>query len=43
MAFQNRFYIIEEVESEECDNYNRVWILEQILNRPYFMRVTHVS
>ena len=43
MAHQNKFYIIEEIDGEDGSNYTRVWILEQILNRPYLMRVTHIS
>jgi len=28
MAHENKFYIIEEIETEDGNNYFRVWILE---------------
>ena len=41
MVHQNKFYIIEDIESiEQSKTYQRVWVLEQVQNRPYFMRVT---
>ena len=43
MVHQNKFFIIENIEGNEGVCYERMWILEQILNRPYFMRVTYYS
>ena len=41
MVDNNKFYIIEDIESSEDSNsYQRIWVLEKIQNRPYFMRVT---
>ena len=45
MIENNKFYIIEKVSSPKTHttDYERVWILDQVQNRPYFMRVTFYS
>mmetsp|Transcript_10021 Transcript_10021/g.16836 ORF Transcript_10021/g.16836 Transcript_10021/m.16836 type:complete len:515 (-) Transcript_10021:1034-2578(-) len=39
MVDANRFIIVEEVEDQAKAKYQRVWMLQQVLNRPYLMRV----
>ena len=43
MINKNKFYIMESVHSPTLGNYERVWILDQVQNRPYFMRVQFLT
>lgn len=43
MAHDTKFYIIEFATSPILGKYHRVWILEQVQNRPYFMRVNYLA
>ena len=43
MVEGSKFYIIENASSPMLGKYNRVWILEQVQNRPYFMRVNYYA
>lgn len=40
MVDDGKFYILEDVNEGEA---MRVWILEQVANRPYFMRITFIA
>lgn len=43
MVEGSKFYIIENASSPMLGKYHRVWILEQVQNRPYFMRVNYFA
>ena len=45
MVHDNKFYIFENVKNlkKAAYIYDRVWILEQVQNRPYHMRITHLA
>lgn len=43
MVYDNKFYIFEHIKNQNNKEYDRVWILEQVINRPYFMRITHLA
>lgn len=43
MALNNKFYIIENVVNHLNECYDRVYIVEQVTNRPFFIRVTHLA
>ena len=43
MAHNNKFYIVENVINNLNEHYDRVYIVEQVANRPFFVRVTHLA
>ena len=43
MVDGSKFYIIENAFAPILGKYHRVWILEQVQNRPYFMRVNYLA
>ena len=43
MVNDSKFYIFENVKNNKNQEYDRVWIIEQVLNRPYFMRITYLA
>lgn len=43
MISKNKFFIIESVMSPTLGNYERIWILDSVQNRPYFMRVQFLT
>lgn len=43
MVEGNKFYIVENINTTSNGQYDRIWILEQVQNRPYFMRVTFLG
>jgi hypothetical protein len=43
MAEDDKFYIIEYASSPILGKYNRVWILEQVQNRPNTMRINYLA
>ena len=42
LVFNEKFYIIEHVEND-LEKYERLWQLDEVQNRPYFMRVTLIA
>lgn len=43
MVNDDKFYIFEHVKSGTNKEYDRVWLVQQVQNRPYFMRITYLA
>ena len=43
LVSNDKFHIIEHITNHKNEQYDRAYIMEQVANRPYFMRVTFLA